>query len=230
MGIREYLDTAIRTGKSVTIEYIKYEGEKSFRTISNIQYSDEYGDDYIQAFCHNRQENRTFKISRIKSVDDITNAPAQSGSVVKKHKSAYSGNSTTENNYSAVKPIQSSVSSTDKPSHSSASSYSSPSYNSSYSSPSYNKSSYTPTSKQKMNEGCYVATMAYGDYNHPQVLTLRRFRDDVLLKSIFGRLFVKIYYYVSPKLVRLLRDSETVNTFIRKILDRFCLVLNQKEK
>lgn len=221
MGIREYLDTAIRTGKSVTIEYIKYKGECSVRTISNIQYSDEYGDDYIQAFCHNRQENRTFKISRIKSVDDITNAPAQSGSVVKKHKSAYSGNSTTENNYSAVKPIQSSVSSTDKPSHSSASSYSSPSYN---------KSSYTPTSKQKMNEGCYIATMAYGDYNHPQVLTLRRFRDDVLLKSIFGRLFVKIYYYVSPKLVWLLRDSETVNTFIRKILDRFCLVLIQKEK
>lgn len=221
MGIKEYLDTAIRTGKSVTIKYIKYEGEYSVRTISNIQYSDEYGDDYIQAFCHKRQENRTFKISRILSVDDITNAPAQSGSVVKKHKSAYSGNSTTENNYSAVKPIQSSVSSTYKPSCSSASSYSSPSYN---------KSSYSPTSKQQKNEGCYIATMAYGDYNHPQVLTLRRFRDDVLLKNKFGRLSVKMYYFLSPKLVYLLKDFKAVNVFIRKILDRICYVLIQKEK
>ena len=213
MGIREYLDAAIRTGKSVTIKYIKYEGEYSVRTISNIQYSDEYGDDYIQAFCHKRQEKRTFKISRILSVDDITNAPPQSGSVVKKPKSAYSGNSTLENNSSTVRPIQRSVSSTYKPTHSSASSYN-------------NKSSYSSTSKTKKNEGCYIATMAYGDYDHPQVMRLRKYRDEVLMQSFMGRMSVKIYYFVSPKLVSLLRGHEKTNAFIRELLDKYIQWLN----
>ena len=213
MGIREYLDAAIRTGKSVIIKYIKYEGEYSVRTISNIQYSDEYGDDYIQAFCHKRQENRTFKISRILSVDDITNAPPQSGSIVKKPKSAYSGNSTLENNSSTVRPIQRSVSSTYKPTHSSASSYN-------------NKSSYSSTSKTKKNEGCYIATMAYGDYDHPQVMRLRKYRDEVLMQSFMGRMSVKIYYFVSPKLVSLLRGHEKTNAFIRELLDKYIQWLN----
>lgn len=221
MGIKEYLDAAIKTGKSLTIKYIKSNGEYSVRTISNIQYTYEYGDGYIHAFCHKRQENRTFKISRILSVDDITNAPAQGGNAVKKPKSAYAGNSISENNSSIVKPVKNSVSSAYKQSHS---------YSSSYSPPSYNNSSYTPTSKTKKNEGCYIATMAYGDYDHPQVITLRKFRDDVLLKSMIGRLFVKLYYFISPKLVSLLKDLKVVNAFIRKILDLFCYVLIQKEK
>ncbi len=218
MGIREYLDAAIRTGKSVTIKYIKYEGEYSVRTISNIQYSDEYGDNYIQAFCHKRQENRTFKISRILSVDDITNAPPQSGSVVKKPKSAYSGNSTLENNSSTVRPIQRSVSSTYKPNHTS---------HSSHSSPSNHKSSYNHTSKPQKNEGCYIATMAYGDYNHPQVISLRKYRDEVLMHSFFGRLFVKTYYFISPRLVTIFRGHEKINVFIRKCLDKYILWLNR---
>ena len=36
--------------------------------------------------------------------------------------------------------------------------------------------SYSSNSTKKV--GCYIATMVYGDYNHPQVLVLRRFRDE----------------------------------------------------
>ena len=43
----------------------------SIRTISNIKYSDEFGNDYIDCYCHKRQERRTFKISRIDEVDGI---------------------------------------------------------------------------------------------------------------------------------------------------------------
>jgi hypothetical protein len=69
--------------------------------------------------------------------------------------------------------------------------------------------------------GCYIATMAYGDYDHPQVLELRKFRDDFLSKTIIGRNFIKLYYKYSPKLVQMLKNRQGVNLIIRKGLDQF---------
>jgi hypothetical protein len=66
---------------------------------------------------------------------------------------------------------------------------------------------------------CYIATMAYGDYNHPQVIYLRNFRDRKLLSHVSGKLFVKFYYTTSPYLVLIFKNSTRVNKFIRKILD-----------
>lgn len=81
---------------------------------------------------------------------------------------------------------------------------------------------------QKQNSsGCYVATMAYGSYDHPQVLILRRFRDNVLSQSWYGRLFIKIYYKTSPHLVSLLQGYEKPNLLIRKQLDKFIRKLHK---
>ena len=80
----------------------------------------------------------------------------------------------------------------------------------------------TPKSTSSSSEGgCYIATMAYGSYEHPQVLELRRFRDEVLSKTILGRWFIKTYYFISPKLVALLKNKKGINSFIRTILDYF---------
>jgi len=69
--------------------------------------------------------------------------------------------------------------------------------------------------------GCYVATACYGSYNAPEVLVLRHFRDNTLENSIFGRLFVDLYYFVSPFLANKLKNFKTLNKFIRtKILDK----------
>lgn len=68
---------------------------------------------------------------------------------------------------------------------------------------------------------CYIATMAYGDYDHPQVLELRRFRDDFLRKTILGRKFIELYYELSPSLVEILKNKSSVNLIIRKGLDQF---------
>jgi hypothetical protein len=65
------------------------------------------------------------------------------------------------------------------------------------------------------SSGCYIATMAYGDYNHPQVMILRQFRDEVLDKSVFGKWFIKTYYHYSPKLVERLQGKRFLNTLIR---------------
>jgi hypothetical protein len=68
--------------------------------------------------------------------------------------------------------------------------------------------------------GCYIATMAYGDYDHPQVIKLRKFRDETLSKSYLGQLFIKTYYKYSPTLVEVLRNQKQVNTFIRTVLNQ----------
>jgi predicted amino acid dehydrogenase len=69
--------------------------------------------------------------------------------------------------------------------------------------------------------GCYLATMVYGDYDHPQVMILRQFRDEVLDKSALGKWFIKTYYHYSPKLVERLKNERTVNFIIRKALNQF---------
>lgn len=68
--------------------------------------------------------------------------------------------------------------------------------------------------------GCYIATMAYGNYDHPQVMILRQFRDEFLNKSQFGKWFIKTYYFYSPKLVEKLKNKTTVNSLIRRGLNQ----------
>jgi DNA polymerase III epsilon subunit-like protein len=74
--------------------------------------------------------------------------------------------------------------------------------------------------------GCYIATMAYGDYDHEKVIILRKFRDNILNKYFFGRIFIKVYYRLSPKLVVLLKGNERVNCYIKRILNLFVKILN----
>ena len=69
--------------------------------------------------------------------------------------------------------------------------------------------------------GCYIATMAYGEYDHPQVLELRKFRDEILERSLIGRLFIRIYYRFSPRLVMHMQYKKRINVLIKKGLDNF---------
>lgn len=70
------------------------------------------------------------------------------------------------------------------------------------------------------NEGCYIATCVYGSYDCPEVLVLRRYRDNVLKSSFIGRLFIRIYYAVSPHLVRLFGNTGWFCKFWRSLLDK----------
>ena len=69
--------------------------------------------------------------------------------------------------------------------------------------------------------GCYIATMAYGSYNAPEVLVLRRFRDEKLNKTYAGRIFIRYYYVLSPLLVRFVEKTGFADRFIRRKLDGF---------
>ena len=83
------------------------------------------------------------------------------------------------------------------------------------------------SSSSSSGGGCYIATMAYGNYDHPQVLELRKFRDDFLAKTIAGRLFIKTYYFISPKLVEVLKNQQSVNAIIRKALNQFIKLIKK---
>lgn len=83
----------------------------------------------------------------------------------------------------------------------------------------------TATIKKATTGGCYIATMAYGNYDHPQVVALRTFRDEVFLKSNLGKCFVESYYTCSPKFVDLLENHPEVNSVIRRLLDLFIGIL-----
>lgn len=68
--------------------------------------------------------------------------------------------------------------------------------------------------------GCYVATAVYGSYDCPQVWTLRRYRDFILAKSWYGRLFVRTYYAISPTLVKWFGNTEWFKNLWRPTLDK----------
>ena len=71
----------------------------------------------------------------------------------------------------------------------------------------------------KTHDGCYIATMVYGSYEDPEVKVLRKFRDKVLLKSLPGILFVKLYYKFSPGFVEKTKNIRTVHVLLRKFLN-----------
>ena len=68
-------------------------------------------------------------------------------------------------------------------------------------------------------KGCFIATAIYGSHLAPEVIILRDYRDHVLMKNIFGRLCVTIYYCVSPTIARFIRR----NVFVKYIIRRFIL-------
>lgn len=54
---------------------------------------------------------------------------------------------------------------------------------------------------------CFVATAAYGDRLHPDVVTLRRFRDQVLVRYPAGRAFIRFYWIVGPQLAKFVQSD-----------------------
>ncbi len=88
--------------------------------------------------------------------------------------------------------------------------------------------SFTSFVKKETKKGCYVATCVYGSYDCPQVWTLRRFRDEMLAKSILGRLFIFIYYIVSPTVVKLFGKQQWFNKLFRAPLDKLVNTLREK--
>lgn len=68
---------------------------------------------------------------------------------------------------------------------------------------------------EEIKTGCFIATACYGDYNDYNVLELRHFRDEVLLKSRMGNSFVAFYYRHSPAIAEWLKTHTLVASTIK---------------
>ncbi len=88
---------------------------------------------------------------------------------------------------------------------------------------------YNPySSAQQQSGGCYVATAVYGSYDCPEVWTLRRYRDQKLAETWYGRAFIRTYYAISPTLVKWFGDTRWFKNMWRGKLDR--MVKNPQEQ
>lgn len=66
--------------------------------------------------------------------------------------------------------------------------------------------------------GCFIATAAYGFYGAGEVRLLRRFRDHYLIGNAPGRAFVAWYYEHSPRWAQALRESPALKPLVRAAL------------
>ncbi len=78
------------------------------------------------------------------------------------------------------------------------------------------------------SDGCYVATCVYGSYDCPQVWTLRRYRDHTLAKNWYGRVFIRIYYAISPTLVKWFGHTNWFKKMCQTKLDNMIANLQAK--
>ena len=84
------------------------------------------------------------------------------------------------------------------------------------------------SSSSSTSSGCYIATCVYNSYNCPQVWKLRRYRDNYLDEHWWGKLFIKLYYKISPTLVKWFGNKKWFRNPVKKILDRKLRKLEQK--
>lgn len=66
--------------------------------------------------------------------------------------------------------------------------------------------------------GCFIATCAYGDFDHPDVMYLRLFRDMVLADHAAGRRFIRVYYRYGPYLAQAISPFPRVKWGVRTAL------------
>ncbi|MBZ9729997.1 hypothetical protein LB467_09895 [Salegentibacter sp. JZCK2] len=86
----------------------------------------------------------------------------------------------------------------------------------------------TLTKNPEGNDNCYVATLVYNDIYHPKVNRLREYRDEVLMRSKYGVVGVRIYYLIAPRLINILKPFPFIQRLIRRRLDVFISNLNKK--
>jgi hypothetical protein len=65
---------------------------------------------------------------------------------------------------------------------------------------------------------CFIATAAFGSYRAPEVVLLQKFRDQFLLTNAPGRLFVAVYYRLSPAIADFISQYDALRRAARLAL------------
>jgi tetratricopeptide (TPR) repeat protein len=63
--------------------------------------------------------------------------------------------------------------------------------------------------------GCFIASAVFESPHSFEVEILRNFRDKTLLVSLYGKLFVKSYYFFSPPIASFISDKKVLKNFLK---------------
>jgi hypothetical protein len=77
--------------------------------------------------------------------------------------------------------------------------------------------------------GCFIATAAYSTSIHPDIDTFRKFRDRYLLSNSLGRLFVSVYYQVSPRIAQYVIHSLYAKKILRFLLEKLASFMRSRQ-
>jgi len=80
-----------------------------------------------------------------------------------------------------------------------------------------------------IDKRCFIASSIYG-INSLEAVTLRKWRDEVLLQSVIGKMFVNWYYWFSPLMVSMMAHHTWLTSLIRVGLDGFVALLDKNNK
>jgi hypothetical protein len=68
------------------------------------------------------------------------------------------------------------------------------------------------------NEKCFIATVCFGSSDSKEVVLFRRFRDEVLLKFLLGRIFITLYYSLSPRISIIVDGNMILKNFFKNLV------------
>ncbi len=71
---------------------------------------------------------------------------------------------------------------------------------------------------ENAKSGCFMATSAFNSANTFEVQILKRWRDDSLNKTKFGRCFIQFYYFIGPSIAKLLDHFLVFKSIIKALL------------
>jgi hypothetical protein len=85
------------------------------------------------------------------------------------------------------------------------------------------------TIESKSGATCFVASAAYDDPNHPDVMYLRGFRDKVLAQNSAGRIFISLYWKIGPTLAIPVKRYATLRSIARGAIGWTIACLKRRE-
>lgn len=72
--------------------------------------------------------------------------------------------------------------------------------------------------REENSKNCFIVTTTMGDINHPVVVDFRRYRDEVLLNTYFGGLFINIYYRIGPVFSKVIKSNIFLFNISKKVI------------
>ncbi|MEK7477751.1 MAG: CFI-box-CTERM domain-containing protein, partial [Patescibacteria group bacterium] len=71
------------------------------------------------------------------------------------------------------------------------------------------------------SKDCFIATATYGTYMASEVQLLQRYRDERLIKTWSGRLFISLYNHFSSPAAKAIARSKLARSLVRQLLTPF---------